>query len=453
MLPTGEGNRRLEALMGEAGFSNSGLSRRLIEAAKRTGREARPSPTQVSRWLKGQEPRADAAALLRQVFSQRLGRPVASDDLGFSSALGSEQDGGAPNGLGSIAALWQADASGDERLGRMPFATASLDRPAMDWMLNASPTLSASNGSGLVVTEADVQVAESTLVMFRSLDHAHGAGHFRSHVVNYLAAEMTQLLSRPTASPRVSQALMRVAAGMSELAGYQAVDVGANGLALRHYLAGLTFAQAAGDRPYGAHLLAGYIAHLSLHVGQPEGALRMAVVAQRGNALDASPAARAAFAAVEARVHARLQDEAACTSALQRAEEELERSDSAQEPEWISYFSPADLEDEMAHCLFDLGHQAQTQRYVRAAVADLPATRVRRLAIDTALLATSLARSGEVDEACAVGREAVDYAARTNSFRSVLRVRDLLAALTPFDPNPHVTELRDYVRTVLPRAV
>jgi hypothetical protein len=376
---------------------------------------------------------------------------VSADELGIKAAPAPHDSDAVSQGLRSMVTLWQADAGGEDRIAALPFASGLLDRPGMDWMLGTPSPLESLPTSGRLLTEADVQVAESTLVMFRNLDHAHGAGNFRSHVVNYLASEMPQLLTRPS-SATTRQQLMRIAAGMSELAGYQAVDVGANGLALRHYINSLSFAQAAGDRAYGAHLLAGYIAHLALHVGEPEAALRMSIAAQRGNGLKATPAASAAFAAVEARVHARLGDEVACTSALLRAEDALGRCDPAQEPEWISYFSPADLEDEMAHCLFDLGHQAQTQQYVRAAVADLPVTRVRRLAIDTALLATSLARSGELDEACDVGRQAVDYAARTNSFRSVLRARDLLAALMPYDADARVENLREYIRDILPRA-
>jgi hypothetical protein len=60
-----EGNRDLDRLMAEAGFTNSGLARRLTDMAKRTGDEARPSPTQVARWLKGQQPQAQAVALSR----------------------------------------------------------------------------------------------------------------------------------------------------------------------------------------------------------------------------------------------------------------------------------------------------------------------------------------------------------------------------------------------------
>jgi tetratricopeptide (TPR) repeat protein len=182
---------------------------------------------------------------------------------------------------------------------------------------------------------------------------------------------------------------MAVAAGICEMAGYQAVDIGANGLAQRYYLLALEFAQSSGDRAYGAHLT--------------------------------------------------------------QAEAAFGRSSSADEPGWIAYFSPADLEEEAAHCMHDLGQHAQAQLIVRTALADMDPSRVRRLAIDTALLATSLANDGQVEEACSIGRRAVEYAARTNSFRSVIRINDMRAALTRFASHPAVVDLEEPVRHALPR--
>jgi hypothetical protein len=295
------------------------------------------------------------------------------------------------------------------------------------------------------VTDHEVQLATDMTAMFRKLDHAHGAGWLRQQVVNYLATDIGDLLSRPTTDPHTERALMTVTAGTCELAGYQAIDIGADGLAQRYYLAALGFAQASGDRAYGAHLVAVNIAHLALHVGYPIEALRMVRAAQHG-AHRTSPTARASLSAVAARVHSRLKDEKACTASLIAAEGAMSEPDPGDEPDWISYFTPADLEDEMAHCMHDLGHDDRTQHVVRGAVADLDRSRVRRLAIDTALLATSLARSGEVDEACSVARDAVDYSSRTRSHRSELRIHRMRKALRHYADNPEVIALEQYIR-------
>jgi hypothetical protein len=77
---------------------------------------------------------------------------------------------------------------------------------------------------------------------------------------------------------------------------------------------------------------------------------------------------------------------------------------------------------------------------------------VRRLAIDAALLASIWLRSGELDQACTVARQAVEYTARTSSGRCRQRVTALLADLSGYRPSPCVTELTQFVHEVLPEA-
>lgn len=435
------GNENLRRLMAEAGFSASGLSRRLQQAAARRGIDARPSTTQVGRWLAGQQPRESAADLVASVLRDRLGRPVTRAELGWTT-----QPPPAEVIDGAASRLWRADATTDSALRSLPFAPEALDRPVLDWTLGNSAVPIPAERTGPYVTDQDVRMVADMLAMFRKLDHAYGAGQLREQVVHYLATEVGRLLSRPAATPTTDNALMSIAAGTCEMVGYQAVDIGANGLAQRYYLAALGFAHASGDRAYGAHLVAANIAHLALHVGHPGEALRMVHAARHGSPSGASPATRAAFLAVEARAHARLKDEKAATAALAAAETALSSSRLADEPAWMDYFTPADLEDETAHCMHDLGRHDQTQRIVRAAVADLDPSRVRRLAIDNALLATSLAESGQVEEACAAGREAVAQASRTHSIRTMMRIDDMRRALARYAGHRDVAALEELIR-------
>jgi hypothetical protein len=82
----------------------------------------------------------------------------------------------------------------------------------------------------------------------------------------------------------------------------------------------------------------------------------------------------------------------------------------------------------------------------------LGASHVRRLAIDAALLASIWLRSGELDQACTVARQAVEYTARTSSGRCRQRVTALLADLSGYRLSPCVTELTQFVHDVLPEA-
>lgn len=288
--------------------------------------------------------------------------------------------------------------------------------------------------------------------MFRRLDHVHGAGGFAAQLSAYIDSELAALLLRPAADREVELSRSRVATGFLELAGYQAVDVGRPGWAQEYYKRAVALAAQAGDRPYGGYLVGVNLAHLALHCGHPATALRWSQAAAAAVGTAASPATRAAITAVSARAYARIGDEKEATALLLQAESLLGATSAEGEPAWISYFNRAYLADEMAHCMHDLGRSPAARSQVADAIQGVGPDRVRRLAIDATLLASSWLQAGDVEQSCAAGLEAVGYAARTSSRRSVDRIARLLADLAPHDECRAVVELDDYVRAVLPEA-
>ncbi|MFG3702014.1 helix-turn-helix domain-containing protein [Micromonospora sp. NPDC047620] len=361
-----------------------------------------------------------------------------------------------PAGLGSLLSNRPAESSGlAEMVARVPFQPGVLDRAALDWLnTSAGPRLSMAGrpGSPDQVDEEDLHSAETALAMFRQLDHTHGAGRVHAQVQRYVEGELNRLLANTPTSEAVGRHLYTLAAGFFELCGYQAVDTGAHGLAQRRYLRALRLTEAADDRLYGSYLLAVNIGHLALHCGHPEPAHRMALTAVRGSETQATPAVAAALHAVVARTHARLGREGDCLTHVGVAEKELARSKPEDEPAWIRYFNAAYLADEIAHCFHDLGRPQQTQQHLGDALTALSPTHVRRLAIDTALLASSLAAAGRIDEACATARQAVDHAARTSSHRCLQRIVEVQADLEPYRCEPEVREFDEYMRHRLPLA-
>jgi Helix-turn-helix domain len=315
------------------------------------------------------------------------------------------------------------------------FDSAATDRPVLDWLVGSVPPASSGVADSVVVDVEDLR-------SLRRADQSGGAATTYPRLLAHLGDGFDDLVAR---SPRL-------AAGYLELAGYEAVDLGADGCAQRHYLRALDMAARAGDHRYGGYLIGVSLAHLALHAGDDVHAERLAAVALRGTGPDATPAMRAAFHAVLARARARRGDERGCTEELLRAEGALAASEPADEPEWMGYFGEADLADERAHCLFDLRRDGPAQREASTAVTLLPPSRVRRLAMDTALSACALARAGDLDGACHVGRKAVAHAARTTSFRSTHRVTLMLAELQPHTGAPVVRDLVDYAAAVLPPA-
>ncbi|WP_435125386.1 helix-turn-helix domain-containing protein [Micromonospora tulbaghiae] len=361
-----------------------------------------------------------------------------------------------PASAGTLPAIEAEETSGvTDMVVRVPFQPGVLDRAALDWLnASAGPRLSVAGraDSPDQVSEEDLDAAETALAMFRQLDHTHGAGRVHAQVQRYVERELNRLLASPPASEAIGRHLYSLAAGFFELCGYQAVDTGAHGLAQRRYLRALRLTEAAGDRLYGSYLLAVNIGHLALHCGHPEPARRMALTAVRGSEARATSAVSATLHAVVARTYARLGRESDCLLHLDIAEKQLARSKPEDEPAWTRYFDAAYLADEIAHCFHDLGRPQQTQRHLGDALTALSPTHVRRLAIDTALLASSLVAAGRIDEACATARVAVDYAARTTSHRCLQRIVEVQADLEPYRCEPEVREFGEYVRHRLPLA-
>ncbi|MEV0536776.1 hypothetical protein [Kitasatospora sp. NPDC050463] len=322
----------------------------------------------------------------------------------------------------------------------------------IDWVAAGPAADSRMVGGCLWATADEIDVAEGTLGMFRQLDHTYGARRYAPQVAAYISGELADLLGRPAATEEVVRHRARVATGFLELAGYQAVDTGDHELAQSYYQRALTLTAAANDRPYGAYLVAVNLGHLALHCGRPEIALTWVSSAHAAAGTSASPATRAAITAVLARAHARMGEESEASRLLVQAESLLDGADPEDEPGWISYFTPAYLADEAAHCLHDLGHAPAARHQLADALDGVGRDKVRRLAIDATLLASTWLRTGDLDQACTVGTEAVGYAARTGSGRCVQRVAGLLAELEPHASHASVAGLRDFAREVLPDA-
>ncbi|WP_165952275.1 helix-turn-helix transcriptional regulator [Kribbella albertanoniae] len=326
----------------------------------------------------------------------------------------------------------------------------TLERAALDWLTTSTGEVRIlGSRDDEAVDEEDVAAVVQQLARFRELDHQHGAGRTHQLVSGYVAVDLEHLLTRVPVDEATATKLYATAAGFWELVGYQAIDLGRDDHARDCYLRALELTTAAGDRLYGGYLLAVSSAHLALHGGDVDQALRMARTGLHGTSDIADPTARSAFEAVLARGEARRGDEKAATKALLRAETQLASAAPGNAPAWIGYFTPAYLADEMAHCFHDLGHQVLAQEQAGEALSQIASGHVRRLAIDTALMASSLARAGDPEQACVVGREAVDLAAQTSSARSRHRIDGLRQDLVPYSDLKPVVEFGDYVRFAL----
>jgi transcriptional regulator with XRE-family HTH domain len=338
--------------------------------------------------------------------------------------------GGLLHGLGPLLAREQALKA---RTGSTPmkFRPELNDAIVLDWML-----MDAAWESG---QEDDSETPESMLAELRQADHVRGAGATYPQLLAHLGAGFEVFaLQTP-----------RTAIGVLELAAYNAVDLGADSAAQRHYHKALHIALKAGQRRHGAHLIAS-LAYLTMQCGHPKSAARLAQAVLAGVGDRTTPVEGAVWWMIKARSHAKMQERKECVEALGRAEDQLARESSGGEVELISYFGVADLADERAHCFFDLGDFANARDEVAKALDLFNLDRVRRRVIDSALHASGLTRTGDLEHAGAVARQAIGDSETLRSFRASQALAEMLAELLPHQKVGVVRDVFEFARTAAP---
>ncbi|MFC5640723.1 MULTISPECIES: transcriptional regulator [Kitasatospora] len=439
-----EPNERLQQLIQEAGCSNAGLARRVNLCGAEHGLDLRYDKTSVARWLRGQQPRGQAPAVIAEALGRKLGRGVTVEEIGMadgkslSSAVGLQFAPSLAAALEQICELWRSDVSRRDFLAGTTVAASALVEPSRDWLITPPDPVVARAG-GTRVGMADVAAIRATTQMLVDLDHRFGSGHVRPVVVHYLNSVVSGFLGG-TYREETGRQLFGAVARLTELAGYMAVDTGQPGLAQRYYIQALRLAQAADDRGYGGYVLAASMSHLAATLGNPREIAQLARAAQEGARTVATPTAMAMFYAAEARGHALLGDSVACEAVADKALAAMERRNPAEDPDWIVHFDEAYLADELAHCHRDLQQGEQAERYARTALELHPAHRVRRRAVDLVLLATAQLQQRDLERACETGVEAVRLLSGLRSNRGVEYLDDFRSRLEPYRGHRAVRE-------------
>ncbi len=470
-------NRRLASLITEAGFSNAGLARRVDQLGVEHGLDLRYDKTSVTRWLRGQQPRGTTPALIAEVFTRRLGRRLSAQDLGLDACApvyaGLEFAATPEEAVDIVGGLWRKDTGNQAEVRRIAFTPAGLVVPSRDWLIGRAddqvargpahvepprrvppqnrghaPGPYGTHGAreaagsapartllhvpepGRRVSHGDVQALRSVGELFRALDHTYGGGHARQALVRYLEHEAEPML-RGHYGEALGRRLFGAAADLTRLAGWTSYDIGAHGLAQRYFVQALRLTQAAGDRVYGGYVLA-TMSRQAVYLGHGREAVQLARVAQQGVGTGAPAAVQALLYAIEARGHGVLGEARPCVAALARSERALDAARPGDEtPDWARFFDEAQLADEFAHCHRDLQqYRIAAQHAERSLELRDPAYARSRL-FCRVVLATARLGLGELDEACALGAEAVRQAADMRSLRAVEYVRDLARRLEP----------------------
>ncbi|MFJ6697883.1 hypothetical protein ACIQM4_17690 [Streptomyces sp. NPDC091272] len=283
---------------------------------------------------------------------------------------------------------------------------------------------------------SEAAAVEEAVRQIRLLDDRHGADALYRHTGKPLRTAYA-LLDAGAARRTVSDRLYRAAGELALSVGWLAHDSGSFEEARSHYAEALATARVAGDPGLEAHAFCN-TAFLARDAGRPREALRAAQAGQRAAGGTGSARLKSLLTLREAAGWAALGDRTGCVEALVRAKSLFDAGPSEQDPEWMSFFGPAELAGLEAQCWSALGDWRRAARHAHRAAALQDPHFTRNLALYSAELADDLARAGVPDEAAAVGQKVLDLLEQVQSSRVHTMLAGTFRALLPHRRSPAV---------------
>ncbi|HEY3479271.1 MAG TPA: hypothetical protein VGL02_10285, partial [Streptomyces sp.] len=313
-------NAQLNSWFVRSGWSKGELARQVNRRARQMGAlHVSTDTSRVRRWLDGEQPREPIPRILSELFSERFGCVVPVEDLGLRSAHQPAAGGDVDlpwTGPQTVALLSEFSRS-DLMLARRGFlgtslalsAGPSLIEPMQRWLVPSpqapqpEPEPPAAPRRPGRLSKPELDLLESTTVMFRQWDAQCGGGLRRKAVVGQLH-EVTDLLQEPQPEA-TTRKLFKVAGELAELAGWMSYDVGLQPTAQKYFVLALHAAKEAGDKPLGSYILSS-MSRQMIHLGRPDDALELIHLAQYGSRDCASPRTQSMLYAMEARAYANM---------------------------------------------------------------------------------------------------------------------------------------------------
>ncbi|MFB7735797.1 hypothetical protein ACFC08_15705 [Streptomyces sp. NPDC056112] len=470
-------NELLASWFVRSGWSKGELARQVNRRARQLGANHISTDTsRVRRWLDGENPREPIPRILSELFSERFGCVVAVEDLGLRTARPTPSATGVDlpwTGPQTVALLSEFSRS-DLMLARRGFlgtslalsAGPSLIEPLQRWLVPAPPApleepepQAASRRPGRL-SRPELELLETTTVMFRQWDAQCGGGLRRKAVVGQLH-EVTDLLQEPQPEP-TGRRLFKVAAELAELAGWMSYDVGLQPTAQKYFVLALHAAKEAGDKPLGSYVLSS-MSRQMIHLGRPEDALELIHLAQYGSRDCASPRTQSMLYALEARAYANTGQPGKCKRAVRMAEDAFADAEDWDEPDpdWIRFFSEAELYGENSHSFRDLAYVAGrsptyaslAEPLMRKAVEQFAEDREhqRSYALNLIGMATVHLLQREPEQSTEYARQAMRVAKKVRSERVNTRIRKTVDnAVRGYGDLAEVIDLTEQLAAELP---
>ncbi|MEV4684093.1 transcriptional repressor NsdA [Streptomyces kurssanovii] len=469
-------NEQLNSWFMRSGWSKGELARQVNRRARQMGAHHISTDTsRVRRWLDGEQPREPIPRILSELFSERFGSVVAVEDLGLRSAHQAPSVSGVdlPWAGDQTVALLSEFSRSDLMLARRGFlgtslslaAGAALVEPMQRWLVpapaaEAAEEAPATTRRGGRLSGPELDLLEATTAMFRQWDAQCGGGLRRKAVVGQLH-EVTDLLQEPQ-PPATLRRLFKCAAELAELAGWMSYDVGLQPTAQKYFVLALHASKEAGDKPLGSYVLSS-MSRQMIHLGRPDDALELIHLAQYGSRDCATARTQAMLYAMEARAYANMGQPSKCRRAVRMAEDTFADIgfDTEPEPDWIRFFSEAELNGENAHSYRDLAYVAGRSPTYASLAEPIMERAVelfqqddehqRSYALNLVGMATVHLLKREPEQATALAGEALKVAKRVRSERVNTRLRKTVdTAARDFGDVAEVVQFTDLLTAQLP---
>ncbi|MFW6694256.1 hypothetical protein [Streptomyces sp. MAR4 CNX-425] len=475
-------NEELTSWFMRSGWSKGELARQVNRRARRLGAHHISTDTsRVRRWLDGEQPREPIPRILSELFSERFGCALGVDQLGLHAARPRPAVSGVDLPWTAAETVEQIGefTRGDLMLARRGFLGTSLNvaagpvlvEPMQRWAqppaapapaAPPAPPAASAAPAPLRLSGPELDLLETTTAKFRQWDAQCGGGLRRKAVVGQLH-EITDLLQeRPP--PAVAGRLFRITAELAQLAGWMSYDVGLQPTAQKYFVLALHAAKEAGDPPLGAYVLSS-MARQMIHLGRADDALELIHLAQYGSRDSATARTQSMLYAMEARAYANLGRPDRCHRAVRTAEDYFTDIDHGRaEPDWIRFFSEAELHSENAHSYRDLAYVAGRSptyaalarpvmtRAVELFAAD--AERRRSYALNLVGLATVHLLEEQPERCASCAGEALTVARQVRSERVNTRLRKTVDnAVRSYGAVGEVADLADRLARELPETL
>ncbi|MDF9811629.1 hypothetical protein [Streptomyces sp. SPB162] len=476
-----EANTRLADLFGLTGWSKGELARLVNRQAAAMGHPQLATDTsRVRRWIEtGESPREPVPKVLAALFTERLGRVVTIEDLGFDRhrRAGKKQTGdGLPWPPERTAAVLTEFTGMDLMLNRRGLvgagaaltAGSALSSAMYDW-LHTDPALVADapvindplhadpaaydRYEAAPVGSQEIEALERSVEVFRAWDAARGGGLQRKAVVGQLN-EVGGMLAYHH-QDHLQRRLWGVAANLAVLAGWMSHDVGLEPTAQKYFVIAAHAAREGGDRPRAGEALS-RAARQMVHIGRPDDALDLMKLAKSGSGEQALPRTRAMLQTIEAWAQASMGRGQAMRRTLGEAED-LFASDKGDvpPPSWMQMFDEADLHGMQALAYRTLAEHdpsaaAQAQRHAKYALELRAAGRDRSKIFDYISLASACFLGNDPEQADRYARMALLTIGSTSSHRTWDRLREMYRLTGRYADCTTIQDLRSELEAAMP---